>query len=461
MIVLPVHALLALALSTRSPQANPPTELPIQAPAGWESREQDSTLLFTPKDLPAGQVYTVLIPGLTQKIGTVRKLLEVAKATIGQVGEFKPANDPAGAKTDSGWEFEVVIGTLAKSGKNLMAQAMGLRKGEKEGIILVLSDSVATMQKYSEAFNAMVRRMDASEPHPVAAAAAGAVDLVYTVPDGWTATSQGSTVLLSWSNEATKGQFDNLKKYQLILLPSQPLKDTLRKTFRDLWDTVLAQPFETSILPLPMLRRLKSGALCAFDLADGAKYKSGQNPGGPLGVALYLLARGSRVVPMVGLFVFRGKELDETLLKFMESARIPNSGDEPIVPFTASEVTGAWTESSVALANYVQNGRVVGDASIVTGSDLTLNADGVFKSRFVAFQRGKALVTEDEGKWTIDDCTLTLQGKATHWYVVHGVGKDSKAGSLLVLADYYDNDIQLRLGDPRGYFQSTTFKKKE
>jgi hypothetical protein len=463
MIGIPGVALLALSALLSAQDPKPRTELPISAPTGWELKEQDSTIVLTPKDLEAGKVYSVLAPGLPQKLGTVRKVLEVAKGVLTQFGEFKPANEPAGAKTRYDWEFEVVIGPLTKNGKTLMAEAVGLKKGEKEGILLILSDSVPTMQKYADTFNAMVHLFDAPVPAPAPPApAAGTVDLIYTVPEGWTSTPMGPSVVLSWSNEATKGQFQNLVKYQFIILPSQPLKDGLRKTYHDLWDGQVGPLVETSVTPYPMLRRLKSGALCAFDLADNAKYKNGQNPGGPLGVALYLLARGNRFVPMLGLFVFRDKGLSDVLEKFMESAKIPNASDDPIATFAPAEVVGTWTYSSASLANYVRNGQVVGDASMSCQSELRLGADGTFKFRTVYTRSSVPSVFDDQGNWTIDDVTLVLKGKKTDRYRLDGVGKDPKDGDVLVLSAYTKTaaDAQLNLGDPRGYFQSTTYKKK-
>jgi hypothetical protein len=463
MVAFAIHAfLLAAAFANAAQETNPRTELPIQAPDSWESREQNSTLLLTPKDLAAGQVYTVLVPGLPKKVGTVRGLLDVAKATLGQVGVFKPANEPAGAKTEGGWEFEVVIGTLMKDGKGLAGQALGLRKDEKEGIILVLSDSVATMQKYSDAFNAMVRSLGRPKAALAETPPAGPVDLVYTVPEGWKATPQGGAVVLSWSNEATKGPSEILHKYQLIILPSLPLKDGLRKTFLDFWAAQMSPMFETSIMPLPAFRRLKSGAICACDVDDRAKVKQGETPAGLFSAGLYVLAQGKRAVPIIAFFVNKFRDADAPLLAFMESARIPNAGDDAIVPFTATELPGEWEESSMSMANYVSGGRVVGDASIFVGSTFTLNAEGTFKFHFVGIGRGQRVVDDDEGKWSVEDTTLTLDGKQRkRRYTVFGFGGDPKVGRFLVLSIYDNNDMRLDLGSPRDAYQSKTYKKKD
>lgn len=466
MIPLAIHAFLVLGALQQPPaqSAKPRTELPLSAPTGWEMKEQDSTIVLTPKDLEAGKIYSVIAPGLPQKMGTVRKLLEVGKAVLAQFGEFKPANEPAGSKTRYDWEFEVVVGPLTKDGKTLMAQAVGLKKGEKEGILLILSDGVPTMQKYADTFNAMVHLLDAPVPAAAPAApAATSVDLVYTAPEGWTSTPMGPSVVLSWSNEATKNQFQSLVKYQFIILPSQPLKGDLRKAYRELWESQITPLIETSVTPYPMLRRLKSGALCAFDLADNSKYKNGQDPGGPLGVALYLLARGNRFVPMLGLYVMREKTLSDVLEKFMESARIPNSSDDPLATYAAAELAGTWTYESASLANYVRNGRVVGDASMTQQSELTLGADGAFKFRIVYTKSSVPTIFDNEGQWSIDDVTLVLKGKKGESYRLDGVGKDPKTGDVLVLSSYSKNaaDAQLNLGDPRGYYQSTTYKKKQ
>ncbi|HXX92975.1 MAG TPA: hypothetical protein VEN81_05035 [Planctomycetota bacterium] len=460
-----IQALLFLAaLQAPAQEAKPRTELPVSAPTGWEMKDQDSTLLLTPKDLEAGKIYSVIVPGLPQKMGTVRKLLEVAKATLGEAGDFKPANEPVTAKTRQDWEFEIVIGSLTKNGRSLMAQAMGLKKGDKEGIILILSDSVPTMQKYADTFNAMVHLMDAPLPTPPSPApASGTVDLTYTLPDGWTATPKEGSVLVSWTNERTKGQFDQDQKCQLIILPSQPLQDSVRKTFLSFWAANLDPAFETSIAPLPMVRRLKSGVLCAVDLDDRAKLKGGGSVPGLLSAGLFLLAQGNRVVPIVGMILNPTKALEGPLTAFLETARIPNAGEAKIVAFGAEEFSGEWKESSMSLASYVSSsGRIVGDASIATGSGITVNADGTFKSYFVGVGRGQTVTENDEGKWTLDDTLLTLEGKKrTRKLFVYGVGQNPKVGSFLVLAISFASETPVSLLFPRNVFQSTTYKKKE
>src|SRR5207302_1761478 len=107
-----------------------------------------------------------------------------------------------------------------KDGATLMAQVVALRKGEEEGLILLIADSVATLEKYSDPWSAMVKSIGAPKAQPKAA---GAVDLKYTTPEGWKSQVLEAGVLLTRT-------IDNAE-FRLLLLPSQPLQSSLCKTF--------------------------------------------------------------------------------------------------------------------------------------------------------------------------------------------------------------------------------------
>jgi hypothetical protein len=195
--------LLAAILLLVQAEAPRKGDLPLQVPQGWESKKQEGALVIAPKDLPEGKIYTVVIPEPTRTLGSLKDLLTAAKAALGEAGTFKPLRDPAASRNDAGWEYELLIGTLEKEGGKMLAQAVVLRKGEEEGMILLLSDSVETLEKYSDAFTAMVRSTGAPKSAPPAAPVAGATSfghMRFTPPPGWKSVAYANGALLQPSN---------------------------------------------------------------------------------------------------------------------------------------------------------------------------------------------------------------------------------------------------------------------
>ena len=246
---------LLLALFTLLPQSDGERKkLTLPVPSTWESKRQEDASVLVPKDLAPGTAYTVVVPDLTRKLGSLQALMDAAKATLGETGTFKPAGEPGTSKNDAGWEYQVVIGTIEKNGRTILGQAVALRKGDEEGMILLISDSVETLQKYSDAFTAMVRGIGAPPPAPVAE---GKVDLQYTSPEGWTPKTIDGGILL----ERSHSDFYDKYSYRILILPSQPLTAPLRKTFADSWTSLMKPAIETKIVPLPLVRRMKSATL--------------------------------------------------------------------------------------------------------------------------------------------------------------------------------------------------------
>jgi len=449
---------LLLALCALVPQSEGDRKkLPLTAPAGWESTRQQEASVLVPKDLAAGTVYTVVVPDLTRKLGSLEALMEAAKATFAETGTFKPVGSPGTSKNEGGWDYRVVIGTIEKNGRSILGQAVALRKGEEEGLILVVSDSVETMQKYSDPFTVMVKGIGA--PPPAAPVAAGAVDLQYTGPAGWTSKEiEGGIV---W--EKAKHDFYDNFSYRIVILPSQPLTGPLRKTFSDNWTSIIKPTFETKIVPLPLVRRMKSGMAVAFDQDPSAKNKDGVIQH----ATLYLLARGNRFVPVLGFYFGLGdtKEVDLALNTIFESASIPGAGKELVALLDPADLLGKWSESSYVLANYVTSaGAYAGDASIATASFWAINQDGTFKRTFIGMSGTSRIRETDEGKWKLEDNALVLDmvkdgAPKTKKYRIFGAGSDEKGGSFLVITGYADTDQQADLSIPRRMFSGEWYKK--
>lgn len=433
-------------------------DLPITLPAGWESKRQEGATVLAPKDLPAGKVYNVVLPDLTRKVGSVDGLVDVAKAMLGEVAAFKQVGETGKSKSEGDWDYAVLGGTLGKDGRELLAQAVALKKGEDEGLILVVSDSVETLQRYSDALTTMVRSLGAPKAAPPAPAAT-TVDLKHTAPEGWTVKTLEAGVLYGLA----KNDFYEKYDFRILVLPSQPLQGSLRKAFVEMWDLHVKTNFETKIVPLPLVRRLNSGMAVAFDQDNAAKNKQGvQHHAG-----LYLLARGNRFVPIVAFFFGMGNTdaVDKALLQIFDAAEIPGAGAGRVPLVDAAELAGTWTESSHVFANYVTSaGAYAGDASIATVSYLTLNADGTVKATFMAVTAKTRLKEVDEGKWRVEDNELFMDvGKGaeakTKRYRIFGVGSDEKGGSFLVISDYPNTDQQASLPYPRRSFNGQWFKK--
>ena len=448
---------LLLTLCALVPQAEGDRKkLPLTAPAGWESKRQQEASVLVPKDLAAGTAYTVVIPDLTRKLGSLEALMDAAKATFAETGTFKPIGTPGTSKNDAGWDYQVVIGTIEKDGRSILGQAVALRKGEEEGLILLVSDSVETMQKYSDPFTLMVKGIGAPPPAPVAA---GKVDLQYTAPDGWTSKVIEGGII--W--EKAKSDFYDKFSYRIVILPSQPLTGPLRKTFVDNWASIIKPTFETRIVPLPLVRRMKSGMAVAFDQDPSAKNKDGVVQH----ATLYLLARGNRFVPVLGFYFGLGntKDVDLALTTIFESAVIPGAGTDPVTLLDAADLVGKWSESSYSLANYVTSaGAYAGDASIATASYLAINQDGTIKKTFIGISGTRRIRETDEGKWKLEDNELVLDVvkdgiPKTMKYRVFGAGSDDKGGSFLVITVSSDTDQQADLSIPRRMFSGEWYKK--
>ncbi len=437
-------------------QADAPKPLPLQIPDGWESRTQDGVLLITPKELAEGKVCTVLVPPMTAKVGSLEGLLAAAKTTLGEIAKFTPLKDAVKGKSEGGWEYLFSIGTLEGDGRKMLGQAWGLRQGGEEGILLVLADSVETMEKYADGFGAMVRSIGAARPAPAAVAAK--VDLKYTLPAGWVAKDQGETVLLEkWVN---KGEtfYGTERVFRLLILPSGPLAGGLRKAFLDTWAVQLKGTVESTIMPLPMVRRLKSGMAVAYDVDDRCTNKDG----GSLIGGLYVLAKGNRRVSIAAFHSGFSDILEKDLLAFLESAEIPGAGDGKVALFSTADFAGVWSRSSATQAKYVTGaGTFAGSAAVSVDETFTLNADDTFKYSFKGVSSATPIEDAAEGKWKVEDDTLVLSGKGERRYVLYGVGSDAKVGHFLVKNAYNGSSDTLEISNPRRPLSGSWLKKKE
>jgi hypothetical protein len=442
---------LVVALAAALAPAPARADLPLAAPAGWDDRSQEGARVLAPRDLPAGKLYTVMVPRLTAPLGSLGALLDAARATLAQAGSFRPAGDPQRARNAHGWDFEMIAGPLEKDGRALIAAAVAMKSGDGEGIILVIADSLGTMELHAGALAGMIQSVGA----PAIAPSVGGVDLRYRAPPGWTARPLEGAVLLEKSADTLYDRYT----YRIIVLPSAPLHASLRETFLASWKAAIAPAAGTRIAPLPLMRRLRSGAALAYDADVDARSKDGT----PITAGLLVLARGARYVP-VAVFLAGGScddRVERELTSFVESAEIPGAGDRKVALFAAGDLVGEWSVSSASLASYVTaSGAHAGDASVATGSTIVLRADGTFERSFLGISREVRVRERDAGKWSIDDAHLVQEGRSKQWNTLLGVGADPRAGAFLVLGTYANKEQNARLCNPRGLFQGEWYRRR-
>ena len=261
---------------------------------------------------------------------------------VAEIGTFKAAMEPRQSASEGGWDYKFVLGTLETKDRALLANLMAIKKGDEGGVVVVLSDSVETMEKYADAFATMVRGMGAAEPTP-APANTGVVDLQYTVPAGWVKQKvNGFPLLVKEKNEQWVKY-----RFSLLIFPTEALTGTVREQFAGYWKSFVTPNYTSTIAPLPLMARLKSGYACAFDADSEAKAENGAE----VTVALYMIAHGGRVVPVMGIYSGPDWTFDKAaeveIGQFLETARIPGASAEQVALFSAAELPGEWSSRRV------------------------------------------------------------------------------------------------------------------
>ena len=434
------------------------SNIPFKTPAGWKAETKDGSTTLTPGDMATGKIYAVVITPAPGKASSLDDMYQTGTKMMAEIGTYKPLTAVQQAKSDGDWDYKFTIGTVEKDGSGFLAQIMSVKKDDDGGTVIVLSDSMETMQKYSDDFSNMIRSLggSAKPPAPVIAAGLGTVDLHFTVPNGWVETKKpGVTVI-----EASKDEFYTKYRWTLVVMPSQPMSGSIRDTFKDYWDNLITANYEASIVPLPLMAKLEDGYSLAFDADSYIKNKvSGAKP---RTVSVYLLIHGDRFVPMLAITYGFEKPLEDDFTRMIETARIPNSSNTKTKLFTKADVAGDWHEGSTSIASYVTaGGSYAGDASIATAEDYHFNSDGTFKHSFMGLQGATHIRETSQGSWTINENELVLvTGKEKLRYSLLGCGSDPKAGRFLVLGNGSNVKAKLSLSNPRGPFQATWFKAK-
>lgn len=426
-----------------------PADLPLTPPAGWKSERQDKAMVYTAPEAATGKFYVVMATAVEGKAGSIAELLDAGRKMVAEIGTFKSAADVKRAKSDGGWDNEFVLGSLESKDRAMLVLIMAVKKGDEGGSVIVLSDSVETMTKYADSFAAMIQGLGA-EP-----AKAGVVDLQYAVPDGWTKTQVNGFPLL------VKEKNEEYTKYRvsLLIFPTENIGKSIREQFVGYWNSFVTPNYTTKIAPIPLVSRMKSGHACAFDAEWDAKDKNG----GVACVAIYMIAHGGKVVPVMGIFSGTDWTSDKTIetdvAAFLDTAKIPGATNEKVMLFDAANLSGEWSESSTAYANYVTRAGVyAGDATISTAAYFTLGSDGTYMRTLMAVGAAGNIREKDSGTWSVDDDELVLSKGAR--YSLLGYGADPKVGRFMVLGNYSNQKARLKFTNPRGILQAMWLRAK-
>ena len=395
-------------------------EIPLRAPAGWKVEEQDRATILTPGDVPEGRFYRVMVTLTKTTGGTLDGLLEDGRKMVAEIGAFQPKGDSARSTSDGGWDHKGVLGTVETRDRSLTAYLVAIQKGDQGGVVMVLSDGVETMATYADVLAGMIRGMGDAKP-PAGRGAPEAPPPGYRAPAGWVETKlAGLPYLVKEKNEAWV-------KYRLTLLvlPGEAFAGSVRVQFEALWRAYVSPNFVTRIAPIPLTHRLRSGYACAFDADSQAKDKGGRD----VTVALYMVAHGGRVVPVLGVYSGPDWTLDRPaeveIGEFLETIRIPGTTAEPVQLFSAAALVGEWSESSSEFANYVTaGGAYAGDATITTGTYLSLRADGSYTRTLVALTGGRSVREKDAGTFTVQDDELVLSAAGRYSLLGYAHGRE-------------------------------------
>jgi hypothetical protein len=261
--------------------------------------------------------------------------------------------------------------------------------------------------------------------------ASGAIaDVAYNPPSGWTRSKSGDATLLVRTIDLGFGLKND---FRLMVFPAERVQGSPAQTFSALWKRLIEPVFVSTMRPLPLRVRLRSGAALLYDGDTAAVLRQNNSQ---IGAFLYMATDGGTAVPIVGMFTGWDAELKRGLDGFFAGLRV-GSGGKAAPLFSLKEVAGTWWSSSSVLGNWVDvYGNYRGDASIATGETMTIRPDGSCESQFAAIGGGRGTVRQhDTGRCAVEDDMLVFpSGGGSRRYRITGVGRsaDAKASFLLL-----------------------------
>ncbi|HVV84407.1 MAG TPA: hypothetical protein VHE35_15170 [Kofleriaceae bacterium] len=275
-------------------------------------------------------------------------------------------------------------------------------------------------------------------PPPAPSGPQGSYDLVYQVPQGWNESrTYRDAITLGFDQE----DFYNHLHPRLHVFPSRPRRGAIDDDYLALWNELIVAPgeFTGTPTPSPLRRRTAGGYAMALD----AKQTNLANGGGYVTVGLYVVYSDDELIPILATNVdWHFKDVATT---FFDGLTLRGEAPSRTPLFDRDELAGHWSTQSTSVSTYVtSSGAYAGDASIATADTLDLARNGRFHSHFVGVGRGNAVQEDDEGRWSVRDDLLVLEGKArTETRRIWGRGAAPQgAADALCLVHYGDAQPQ-------------------
>jgi hypothetical protein len=416
-------------------------------PAGWKVTQDQTAIVYTVTD-EAARTYCMLgvyasAPGsgnATRDFAAEWQSIVRHNFTAGS------APTPAAGQIASGLTYVEGGADVKQQGTSSYAHLMVFSVGTRTfSVLIVATDRAAlrlrraTIQDFLDSLrapsppeSAPSRAITSIEPPTARQTSIQDTRLTFDVPAGWNRTEISGLVTLVRVEDLGFGMKN---EFRIISLPPERSAGKPMESFQGLWNKHVGGVFVTSMHPLPIRARLRTGAALLY---DGGTMRLRQNNAEATGF-LYVVVDGDLIAPFLAVFTGWDQALDRALRPFFDSVRVPGGTGQPKPLFTRQELVGAWRSSSTTLANWVDTaGNYLGDASVATGDTLTLRTDGTYQSQFAAIGGGRTMRQNDTGTFDIEDDFLVLRpstpGQGITRYRITGVGRSADGrGSFLLL----------------------------
>jgi uncharacterized protein DUF6683 len=334
------------------------------------------------------------------------------------------------------WETLVITGLAT-----VLAQADGEKRGDPNAVANARRQAAENLLA---AVGAGTDVLAVSERGIVVVAGArggGGVDLVYTVPPGFTVQRGNGWVALN--GRVSDGSSEAHPR--IVIAATVPFGGDAAASFKNAWQTLLLGTFTTDKKPLPYHRRLPSGLVLTY---DGASMQPKAGGSDWYQTTFYLLHGNGKAVPILVTRDSVTKSADAAIADFFDHASIPGDAPPKGALFAGKELVGKWRQHSMTVASwYSRSGHYAGDATSFTNTGFALAADGTFSRQFAGKGSTGPIITEKiAGTWTIEDDTLVMRakGRAVERQRIWGVGTGND-GPTLVLAPSFQRDAQPNL----------------
>ncbi|MGA2262948.1 MAG: hypothetical protein ABSH28_16140 [Acidobacteriota bacterium] len=417
-------------------------------PAGWKVSQSQTAITYTAID-QATRTYCMfgVYAGTPSSGDAMRDFAGEWESIVRHGFVAGAAPTPAAGRIASGLTYLEGGANVKQQGASSYAHLMVFSAGARNFSVLIVATDRAALGRRQATIQAFLDSLRATAqpgsvpgralPAPKEQSTVGrplspATRLTFDVPAGWNRTEISGLVTLVRVEDLG---FGKKNEFRIISLAPERSAGNPVESFQALWNKHVGGVFVTSMHPLPVRVRLRTGATLLY---DGNTMRLRQNNAEVTGF-LYAVVDGDVIAPFLGVFTGWDQALDRVLRPLFDSVRVPGGTGQSKPLFARQEIVGVWRSSSTSLANWVDAaGNYRGDASIATGDTMTLRADGTYQSQFAAIGGGRTMRQNDTGTFDIEDDFLELRpgapGQGITRYRITGVGRSADGrGSFLLL----------------------------